>query len=188
MNMRFIRNVPGIPPLIEELAEYADLWNFYNFRTKGYGDSPHRDVSDIWLRYRDWSELNMDAMRDFGNTPTADYTHWYATAHLMPSIKQMIENIAVTENLLEFGACLITKIPPGKCVFPHSDNDYHATHFKDKYLLLLQSEPGQTFNYENETHTGKTGDLFHFNNNVTHWVNNYSDDDRISLIIAGRLE
>jgi hypothetical protein len=52
----------------------------------------------------------------------------------------------------------------------------------------LQSAPGQSFNYKDETHEGETGGLFIFDNRTSHWVDNFSDVDRISLIISGRHE
>ena len=186
MNMRFLRHISGTQRLLEELACNAFLWDRYTMRTRDFLNSPHRDAHDIWLRYRDYSEYNPESPRDFGNTPEANYQNWYATSNLLPKIKQTIENIMAFERITEFGACLITKIPPGKVVFPHSDNDWHATYYKDKYLLLLEADDDQAFCYNGESYSGKPGDLYHFNNNVEHWVDNDSDLDRISLIIAGR--
>jgi hypothetical protein len=175
-----------VKPLLEEIDEFPELWNRYDMRRTMYEGSPHKDTSDLWLRYRDFSEFNHDDPKEYTNCKDADYTHWFAAAWMLEKTKKIIERIVDMEELSEFGACLITKIPPGKMVFPHMDTGYHAEYYKDKYLLLLKSAPEQKFCYEGEEHTGEAGDLFWFDNSACHWVTNRSPVDRMSLIIAGR--
>ncbi len=185
-HMRFIRHISATQPILDELDNQPELWNFYNFRTQFYPNSPHRYVSDIWLRYRDYADFNKDDPVEFGNNPDANYENWYGIAYLLPHVMQMIHNLVITENIERLGGCLITKIPPGKMVYPHVDKSYHAEFYKDKYLLLLQGDIQQAFCFDGEMHKGNAGDLFWFENQSEHWVENNSDIPRISLLIAAR--
>jgi hypothetical protein len=172
--------------LLAELAEYPELWDRYTFRTQLYESSPHKEVHDIWVRFRDYSDFDEDDPQEFFNNPNADYGQWYATAWMLKGIKQTIENIVTLCDINELGGCLITKIPSRCQVKPHKDLGYHPEYFKDKYLLCLQSNKDQKFCYANEEHIGLPGELFIFDNQAEHWVENNSDEDRISLLIAGR--
>jgi hypothetical protein len=172
--------------LLAELNEHPELWNRYDFRTN-YQGSAHADVSDIVLRYRTFDEFDYENPTDFCNEHESV---WYAAAHIIPSSKEVIENVASACGINQIGGCLITRIPAGKSVKPHTDKGYwHSEYYKDKILLLLKSSEGQSFNFEgDERHEGVAGDAFLFDNRVTHWVDNNSDIDRISLIIAGRMD
>jgi hypothetical protein len=72
-------------------------------------------------------------------------------------------------------------------VYPHSDTgQWHPEFYNKKILILLQSAEGQSFNFENESHVGFSGEVFSFDNAPIHWVTNNSTVDRISLILAVR--
>jgi hypothetical protein len=172
-----------VDKLVDELKEHPELWDAYDFRTN-YPGSAHADVSDIVLRYRDFSDFDVDNPKDFSSKHESQ---WYAAAFHMPQIKKTIEDIFSIVSGDELGGCLITKIPAGKSVLPHSDAGYwHSEHYLNKYLLLLESAPKQTFEFGDEVHEGEAGDLFIFDNRSTHAVYNKSDVDRISLILAVR--
>lgn len=161
-----------------------NLWDRYDMRTRMFEGSPHREVSDIWLRYRTWDEFDRERPCEFSNEHDSV---WYAAAYIMPKIRQFIDDFFVHYEGDQLGGCLITKIPPGKCVYPHSDaGAWHSTYFNKKILVLLQSATGQTFEFEDEIHEGETGDIFEFDNHPVHAVYNRSDVDRISLIMAIR--
>ena len=169
--------------LLAELKDYPGLWNRYDFRTN-YEGSAHAQVSDIILRYRDFSDFEQDNPQDFASEHESE---WYAAAYMMPGFKKTIEDIFSIVGGSELGGCLITKIPAGCEVKPHSDSGHwHSEHFLNKYLLLLESAPRQTFEFGDEVHEGEAGDLFLFDNRTTHAVYNRSDVDRLSLIIAVR--
>jgi len=183
MNMKKILTGIDVEPLMKELNEHPLLWNYYPHRTES-PTSPHREASDIWLRYRDYADFDPNNPADFASKHESV---WYVASFLMPTIRHEIELITEMLGIDELGGCLITKIPPGKQVYPHNDAGFwHSEYYNDKYLLLLQSAYDQKFCYQGEEHRGNAGDLFSFNNLVEHWVVNNSDTDRISLIIAGR--
>lgn len=172
--------------LLAELEAHPELWNQYDFRTN-YEGSAHKDVSDIVLRYRDFAEFDPDQPQKFSYQHTSE---WYAAASHLPNIKSTVENIFTLVGGDELGGVLITRIPAVCSVLPHSDDGHwHSTYFLNKYLLLLESDPLQTFEFpvedgEDEVHTGVAGDLFLFDNRNIHAVYNKSGKDRISLIMA----
>lgn len=174
-------NVP-VKQLAEELAEQPELWNANTMRTKFYADSPHREADDIWIRYRDWSEY------DPGNPKAFSDEHesvWYPAYYKLPAIDWILAHLQNNLGDFDLGGILITRIPPGKQVYRHSDAEsWHATHYREKVLVVVQSAPGQTFNYDRESHEGEAGNVFLFDNAPPHWVVNDSDVDRISLIFS----
>lgn len=172
-----------VDDMINEINAIPQLWNKHTLRTQN-ADSPHREVSDIWLRYRDYAEFDENNPQNFANEHESV---WYPAAYQLPAVREAIEKIAVLVDCDRLGGCLITKVPPGKQVYPHSDaGHWHSEYYLSKYLLLLQSAPQQTFEYHGEIHVGEAGDLFIFDNRPVHWVMNDSDVDRISLIMAIR--
>jgi quercetin dioxygenase-like cupin family protein len=173
-----------VSKLNEELAEHPELWDLLTLRTQA-ADSPHREVSDIWLRYRSWDEF------DPGNPQAFSDQHesiFYAAYYKLPAMEWILAQLVDRLGPFELGGILITKIPPGKSVKPHSDaGRWHSEYFSTKVLVLLNSAPGQQFCFENgEVHEGEAGEVFTFDNRPVHWVTNDSDQDRISLIFAIR--
>lgn len=167
--------------VLRDIANNEKLWNEWPLRTM-YENSPHRDVDDIWLRFRDPFELSTLTPEEFCNTR---YTPmWYPCMDRMQNTKKIIERIFTLVDGEELGGCLITRIPPGKQVFPHRDGGYNCEHYLSKYLLLIQSHPDQYFEIGGKKVTGEKGDLFIFDNRTTHSVVNNSDVDRISLIMS----
>lgn len=168
--------------LLEQIQAMPELWDRYDMRTRLFENSPHRAVSDIWLRYRDFSEFDPDDPQAFAGPHVS---HWYAAYHALPAASVIIDSIMAELPSAELGGVLITKIPPGKAVERHTDaGHWHSEYFKSKFLVLLQSAPGQLFNFDGKSYAGETGDVFKFDNLVYHSVTNDSDIDRISLILA----
>ena len=171
-----------INDLISQLNDKPELWNRYEFRTKTYENSPHREVDDIILRYRDFSDFDAEHPERFSDEHDAQY---YAAYHELPALEPLVKHIFTLLEGEELGGILITRIPAGKQVYPHSDaGAWHSEHHLCKALLLVQSAPKQSFCFEDEVHEGEAGDLFIFDNRPSHWVINDSDTDRVSLIIA----
>lgn len=173
-----------IDELLEQIQSSPDLWDRYDFRTHFYDNSPHREVSDIWLRYNDWSNFDTENPSAFSSKHESVY---YSAYYELPAVKAIMDGLMTIVDGAELGGCLITKIPPGKRVYRHSDaGHWHSEYYLSKYLITLQSAPGQVFEFDNESHEAEAGDLFIFDNRPEHWVINDSAVDRISLICAIR--
>jgi len=183
-HMKLILEGVKVDTLLEQLAAHPELWDRNNMRTTMFENSPHREVHDIWLRYRDFSEFDPDNPQDFASEHDSC---WYPAIEDLPEARKIIEEIVTVCGIDQLGGVLITKIPAWASVYPHNDKGFwHSEFYKDKFLLLLKSAPGQSFNFKDESHEGKAGDLSIFTNLVEHSVTNDSDVERISLIIAAR--
>jgi quercetin dioxygenase-like cupin family protein len=88
---------------------------------------------------------------------------------------------------VEIGGVLITRIPPGKSVRPHTDPGWHARRY-EKYGVQITSAPGQLFCFEGEELETQPGDVFWFDNAHTHWVTNPTHYERITMIVCIRKE
>lgn len=178
MNMQKLPCSFDVSRAIEELLSNAWLWNKHRFRTASLV-SPHREVNDIFLRYKS-PDLPVDQSKSHDSV-------WYNAIRQLPAIRSIIESIMIRLPKAELGGVLITRIPPGCQVYPHSDaGTWHSEYFRDKILVLLQSHPDQSFNFEGESHHGIAGEVFSFDNMPEHWVINNSGIDRISLLMAIR--
>ena len=169
--------------LIKRELSFSDkLYDEWPIRTMFEG-SPHREVHDIWLRFRDPFEMAELTTEEFCN---GRYTpQWYPCMDRLRHTKKIIEKIFTLMDGEELGGCLITKIPPGKQVYLHSDMGYNCEHYLNKYLLLVESSPEQYFEIGGERIVGEAGDLFLFDNRRPHCVvNNSATTDRVSLIIS----
>lgn len=160
------------------LGEFTpDLWDRYRFRTD-HPQSPHREASDIWVRYNHVGNVGPR----FGDP---HISVWYDVAEQMPECLRLIQAVSDRVAITKLGGVLITRIPPGKRVYPHQDHGWHAEHY-EKFAVLLEGNPEQAFCYEDGEFRCERGESWTFNNQESHWVNNDSSVDRITLIVCGR--
>jgi hypothetical protein len=163
-------------PLRRELNAHPEVWDQHPFR-RIHPRSPHRQASDIWIRY--------NALENLG--PHFNDEHesvWYPVAKHLPAAKRICNSVADIENKPLAGV-LITKIPAGKEIFPHRDLGWHAEHTL-KIGVLVQGNKDQKFCFEDSEHACGAGDCFWFTNQDAHWVTNETDEDRVTLIVCVR--
>lgn len=161
-----------VQDLLWSLQAHEDLWNRDSGRTKAV-DSPHSEVDDIWVRYAE------------------DYTvqgpHesvWYPAAEILP-VKRITDQMMLQFKGLRLGGVLITRIKAGHKCKPHADQGWHAGYY-DKYAVQIQSAPGQWFRFEDAQLEPRPGDIYKFDNSHTHWVENDTPHDRITMIVCIR--
>jgi len=171
-------------PSIRSLHRYFDVsalqqelavapWNSYRWRTE-HPRSPHREASDIWVRY--------NAIENLG--PHFNDPHeavWYPVAEQIPSARTLAETVFDLIDGERLGGVLITRIPPGGQVYPHVDQGWHATTF-EKFAIQVKGNPEQAFCFEGESLSPEVGELFWFDNSKPHWVTNPTEEERITLI------
>jgi hypothetical protein len=160
----------NVAPLLWALQANPQLWNEHAMRTEA-ADSPHHEVDDIFVRY--------------AADPKSQEPHesvWYPSVDVLP-----VKNIALEVMALvggeKLGGVLITRIKAGKQCKPHSDHGWHAKEY-EKFAVQVQSAPGQYFCFDEQRIEPMPGDLFWFDNQYTHWVENNTEFDRITLIIC----
>lgn len=168
-----------------ELSWYPELWDEFDLRTN-HPASPHREMSDIVVRYNARSNYLGD--RDAFNGPHDSV--WWDCAQKLPSVLPIAFELMHRVHGERLGMVLITRQPAGATCYPHTDGGWHAKYY-DKFAIQLASAPRQLFHVR--THEGhekqletKPGDCFMFNNSLPHWVTNESDKDRMTMIICIR--
>lgn len=179
MHLEMVR--PGlfdVSKLHEQLQSVS--WDTIRLRTEP-PQSPHREVSDIWVRYNPIENYA-------GDMQTFNAEHepaWYPVAEQLPAAVGIADALMGMLRGITLGAVLITKIPAGKQVYPHIDGGWHARHF-EKFAVQVKGNDRQAFHFKDEDLITHDGDLFWFDNAYPHWVTNDSDEDRITLIVCIR--
>lgn len=181
-----------IAGLVQQLEDNADLWGKYDVRKMMGINKPHYGMDDIWVRYNAFSKFNSANPAAFNDEHVpVNYPAWYKLTELHEIIFGLMQRV----NGEMLGGVLITKIPPGGKILPHVDTGWHVNYYK-KFYLSLKSAPGAVFSFQDEGAPDSTredvrpnpGDIWFIDNRRRHWVDNNSNEDRITVIICIRTE
>lgn len=143
--------------------------------------SPHREVTDIWVRYNDITPfLEGRPMTEFADEHDSI---WYDVADMLPEVKDVVYDIMRHVEGERLGGVLITKLAPGGKVYPHTDSGWHAKYYDKFYVPLLNSK-GSKFCFDDGDIVAKEGEVYQFNNSYNHWVENESTTDRITMVVC----
>jgi len=148
------------------------LWNEHRGRTE-HPDSPHHGVDDIWARY---------AAPEVVDKQQPHESVWYPSANILP-VRELVMPLMSYVGGERLGGVLITRIPPGKQVLPHTDPGWHARYY-EKFAIQIASAPGQEFCFHGEQLEPRPGDIYWFDNSQEHWVTNPTHYERITMICA----
>lgn len=148
---------------------------------KNHPQSPHREVSDIWVRYNPIENYHGD-MAAFN---AEHVSQWYPISHELPEAMRLAQDIAKQFQAQRLGAVLITRIGPNKTCYPHVDGGWHARYY-EKFALQIAGNTKQSFHVHDEILRTNNGDLYTFDNSVIHWVMNPTDEERITMIVCIR--
>ncbi len=176
MKIERIASGLNVAPIYWALQEHPELWNEHTARTEDPA-SPHHGLDDIWARFGDPARAVDGQPHD---------AKWYPAADLL-GIKPMCLDLMRAVQGVELGGVLITRIPPGKEVKPHTDPGWHARRY-EKFAIQITSAPGQRFCFEGEELETRPGDVFWFDNQYTHWVTNPTPYERVTMIVCIRKE
>lgn len=179
-----IGNGVDVGPILHALAVQPELWNQNTLRTN-HPDTPHKAVDDVWLRFQDVKPYleGGDASAVVDENESIPYEAWSR----LPQTHGIIFDLMRRVHGTRLGRVLITRLPPGKQIEPHEDGGAHAAYYR-RYHVMLQNAPGSLFHCGDETVTMFPGEVWWFNNALTHSVVNNSADDRITMIVDIRIE
>lgn len=176
-----IKLIEGLRFDVSELAAELDakpqLWDAITLRTAAPG-SPHRELSDIWVRYVGPEEALLNEPRPL---------RWLPPAIALPAVRPIVDSLMQSMQAVELGGVLITRIPPGGTCHPHVDGGWHAKAF-EKFAVQIRSAPGQAFCFDGESVSAAPGEVYWFDNAHKHWVVNPTEHERITLIVCLRRE
>lgn len=164
-----------VAPLLAQLHAKPALFGVHSYRASG-SDSPHKAMSDIWVRYNDIANLG----QHFNDEHDAV---WYPAYAKLPALKPLIFGLMHHVGGERLGGVLITKLPPGGEILTHTDSGWHAAYYQ-KFFIAIQNEPGALFRFPGGDVAARTGDCYWFDNSVPHSVINASPLERIALIVC----
>lgn len=168
---------------LSEIESNPELWTI-NTERQDYPGSAHKDTNSIILR----GPTVINARTIFNDTLVIDYPSF----DQLPETKHLIYT-AISQNLPHFtkiGRIIIAKLKPRGCIIKHIDEGAYAEYY-DRYHLVLKSKEGNLIRSwptptDLETLEHKEGDFFKFPHRFPHEVINFSDEDRIHIIIDAR--
>ena len=171
----FLRIAHGVDvmPVLNALAQNADLWNLNPIRTMHPGTA-HAEADDILVWFNDLS----DPEAVVNDRETVPFLAWDRLPQLRPLIFDLMRRV----EGVRLGRVIISRLKPGAQITPHVDGGAPATFFS-RYQIALQCLPGCLFKAGNETVNFQTGDVWWFDNQQEHSVVNNSADDRLALIV-----
>lgn len=181
-NFQLIASGIDTLPLMIDLYRQPELWNQNNARTARIGFFDGTD--DIWVRFRDPSELTVrDAHMDWFSP--VFYPAWHALPHLRPLVFSLMARL----EAVQLGAIFITRVPSGQQVKPHDDRGrWHPEFFTTKAYIPLATNSQCYSTCEDEKIVMGIGECWLFDNLKTHSTVNEGATDRITLIVAMRVE
>lgn len=168
-------------PLLARLNAHPELWDEYPERLTA-PNSPHFEAHDIWFRYRARAELT---------TPESyispHISQWYPSALIVPEIIDMAGEVRALTGCHKLGGVLVTHIPPGHKVWPHDDRgSWHAEYYDYKVYVCLRGNDECPNYFDGDWFTMKPGEVWRFDNLVTHACFNNGKTDRMSAIFSMR--
>lgn len=165
--------------MLLQLEENPCLWNQRPER-RDAPNSPHKAMSDIWLRYNTPEEIPSGHFHDM------HYPVWYPAWPVLTSLHSIVWELMTLTRGEHLGGILITRIPPKGRIEPHVDRSWHVDFFNCKCYLSLKSQPGADFFIGDEVLNPKAGEVWRIDNRERHWVINDSADERMTLIVCIR--
>jgi hypothetical protein len=179
---RFVQLATGVDvvPVMLELHRADHLWD-RNPERRLYPGTPHAAMTDITVRYMPEAEVTMEARRlEHRNV-------FWPAWHALPALRPMVFALMTRVQAIELGSILLTKLPPGKMIEPHSDAGNWAPEFySTKCHITLAGSA--LVRCEEDAVVMKQGDIFTFNNLLNHSVECIGEYDRISCIVSMRCE
>jgi hypothetical protein len=167
---------------LAEINAHPEIWNRDKERIAA-PNSPHRESSDVWLRYRARREIVGPA--SFAEPHFAEF---YPAWHALPAIQPIVFHIMGLVKATYLGGILITRIRSGHMIYPHIDGGWHAKTMTSKVYCILAANDRCSNHYEDEECVMAAGEAWSFQNDVMHWVLNDGDTDRIALIVTARTD
>lgn len=147
-------------------------------------------MTDIWVRYNDIRKYTPDP-KDFCNYKSSfNDEHdsvWYPSYYALPEVKPLLFGLMGLVDGERLGGVLITKLEPGGKIYPHIDGGWHAKYY-EKFYVAVKAPKGSFFGFNDGEIRCENGDVYWFDNSVTHWVENPTNEERITMIVCIRTD
>lgn len=171
-NFRLFKVGVNPDPFLAEIDGLDDPWTI----TAGRQDKikVQREAKSLAIRGVRKSAIGERNRRDVHETRFTN------TARKLPKAVSFLQDFA-----LEYRGALsrakIVCLPSGHRVYPHIDRGEYYAH-RDRFHLVLQAQSGSWLKTGEELVEMQVGELWWFNNKLTHEAQNGGSGDRIHLI------
>lgn len=171
-----------VMPLVAAIARKPELWTEDTY-LRDYPQGPFGEIDSIMLRFPIKSVYETEAeLKDLQSRYDQHECIDYPAYALLPEARPLVMGLMSYVGGTRLGRVMINRIKPGGVIFPHADTPAHAEYWA-RHHICLQASPGVEFRCENERVFMAAGETWWFNNKLEHEVKNYSDADRISMVI-----
>jgi hypothetical protein len=171
-----------VAPMLAEIGAQPELWDEFTERRTA-PDSPHAEMTDIWVRTRARDDLaNPDAFR------LPFWPVFYPAWQRLPAIQPVVRGLMQWAVGTHLGQVLITRIPPGKRVAEHVDRGWSVDYWDRKFYVVLRGNERCINWCDGEAVAMPPGSIYGFENRLPHSVVNDGESDRISLIVTLRAD
>ena len=180
---RFTQIAANVDPLAVrlELERAAHLWDA-NPTRRLYPGTPHGAMTDITVRYMPEDQLTSLEVRKREHRNV-----FWPAWHALPSLRPVVFGLMARVQAVELGSVLITRLPSGRMIEPHSDAGCWApTWYNMKAHWTVAGSSISTC--EGEDCLQRTGEIWTFDNLLVHSISNAGPDDRIACIVSMRCE
>jgi Aspartyl/Asparaginyl beta-hydroxylase len=178
----FLKLAEGLDvlPLLAQLHRQPDLWD-RNSERRLYPGTPHGAMVDITARYMPQDEVTIDARR--AEHRNVFWPAWYA----LPALRPLVFALMARVEAVDLGSILITRLPPGGKILPHSDaGSWAPGYYHCKCHITLAGSA--LVSCEDEVCRFDAGSVWTFDNLLVHAVENTGDSDRIVVIVSMRCQ
>jgi hypothetical protein len=175
-----------IDTLQKEVKQNYECFDLIPMRRIGKS-SPHAQMTDIWVRYNDQKNMVDEELNSASKFNEEHDSVWYPVVEKFPSIKKVCFDLMAAVEGERLGGILITKLPPQGKIHPHVDGGWHASYY-DKFYVPITAPKGSLFGFVGGDIHSEVGQAWWFDNSVPHWVENPTDDDRLTMIVCIRTE
>lgn len=174
-----------VSQLVDQLRVADHLWGDIAYRQAPQSDikSPHRDSSDIHLRY---NPISRASQPDFHTSP--HIPEWYPAIAYLPHVIPITAAVIQLVCAEMLGSVFAIKVPKGQRIHPHIDHSWNSTYFH-KFCIGIQNkdEKGVCGFDDGSSFAPADGSVWQFENDVVHWFDNtQGEDDAIMLIVNCR--
>jgi aspartyl/asparaginyl beta-hydroxylase len=179
---RFVQLASGVDvvPVLLELNRADHLWD-RNPERRLYPGTPHAAMTDITVRYMPEAEVSMETRR------TEHRNVFWPAWHALPALRPMVFALMHRVAAVELGSILITKLPQGKMIQPHSDAGNWAPEFYNCKVHITLA--GSAFvRCDEDACKFEAGTIWTFDNLLTHSIENIGSCDRVVVIVSMRSE
>lgn len=185
MNNFHLLSKADVNLLMMQIKMNPELWKEDTY-LRDYPQGPFGEIESIMLRFpekrvfeqEEELEKYKQGLSSFDQHESIDYPAFDILTEARPIIFGLMA-LVKGERL---GRVMINKIAPGGRIYPHEDSKEHTDYYT-RFHVVLQSGAGCILKAGDEQLEMRTGDVFWFNNKLTHEVINNSGSDRLSMVI-----